>query len=487
MQLLNKYKQLPIQVKASFWFFVCAFLQKAIATISTPIFTRIMTPAEYGQYNVFNSWLGIANILITLCLFYGVYMQGLVKFEDRRKIFSSSLQGLTLFLVVLWSLIYAIGYNFFNNLLSLTTSQMICMFLLIWLGAVFSFWSCEQRVDYKYKLLVTISLIVSFLQPLVGILLVISSTDKVMARIIGLVVVDLICFSWMFFYQMKKGSYKISVAFCKYALAFNIPLVPHYLSQVVLGNSDRIMIGKMVGTSQAGIYSLAYSVALVMTLFNVALGQTVNPWIYKKIKAKSILKIARVIYLLLIFIAVVNLFLIMLAPEIVAVFAPKTYYEAIWTIPPVAMSVYLMFCYDAFAKFAFYYEKTVYIMAASIIGAIVNIILNYLLIPIFGYIVAGYTTLICYLLYVLFHYIFMNKICDKYCDKVRPYNTKIILLITGIFFALALSCLFIYEYIFIRYIIILLFLILLITNNKVILNLFKQLSFIRNEKTKNEK
>lgn len=479
---ITKYKKLPIQIKASFWFFICAFLQKAIGTISTPIFTRLMTPAEYGQFNVFNSWLGIIGILITLCLFYGVYMQGLVKFDRRREIFSSSMQWLTLILVLLWTIIYAIGYRFFNSLLSVTMPQMICMFLLIWLGAVFSFWASEQRVDYRYKFLVTISLIASFLQPLVGILFVISSTDKVMARILGLVLVDLICFSWMFFYQMHKGKYKISFTFCKYALAFNIPLVPHYLSQVVLASSDRIMIGKMVGDSQAGIYSLAYSVALVMTLFNTALGQTIAPWIYKKIKAKNISKISHVIYSLLIFIAVVNLVLIIFAPEIIAIFAPKTYYEAIWTIPPVAMSVYLMFCYDAFAKFAFYYEKTTYIMLASIIGAIANIALNYWLIPIFGYIVAGYTTLICYVLYVLFHYIFMNKICDKYCDKIRPYNTKIILLITVIFFALALSCLFIYDHMLIRYCIIFLCFFVLIIKCKPILNFFQNLYLIRNEK-----
>lgn len=478
----SKYKQLPIQVKASFWFFICAFLQKAIGTISTPIFTRIMTPAEYGQFSVFNSWLGIISIFVTLCLSAGVYMQGLVKFDKKRNLFSSSMQGLTLFLVVLWSLFYVIGYKFFNNLLSLTTSQMICMFLIIWLGAIFSFWSNEQRVDYKYKFLVIISLIASFLQPLVGILFVISSSDKVTARIVGLVLVDLICFSWMFFYQMHKGKYKISFTFCKYALAFNIPLVPHYLSQVVLASSDRIMIGKMVGDSQAGIYSLAYSVALVMTLFNAALRQTVDPWIYKKIKSKNIQKINSIIYLLLIFIAGVNLVLILFAPEIIAIFAPKTYYAAIWTIPPVAMSVYLIFCYDAFAKFAFYYEKTTYIMAASIIGAIANIALNYWLIPIFGYIAAGYTTLICYVLYVLFHYIFMNKICDKYCDKVRPYNTKIILLITSIFFALALSCLFIYEHMLVRYFIITCFLLICAAKHKTILSLFHRFYSIRNEK-----
>ncbi len=479
---LAKYNKLPVQVRASFWFFICAFLQKAIGMISTPIFTRLLTPAEYGQFSVFMSWMGIATIFISLCLYYGVYMQGLVKFDQKRALFSSSMQGLTLVMVIVWSVVYAMGYSFWNQLFSLTTLQMACMFVLIWVSAVFNFWASEQRVDYKYRTLVSITLIASFLQPLIGILFVLASSDKVTARILGLVVVDTACFSWMFFKQMHSGNYKISWSFCKYALLFNIPLVPHYLSQVVLSSSDRIMIGQMVGDTQAGIYSLAYSVALIMTLFNAALSQTINPWIYQQIKANRIERLAPVIYFTLVFIAGVNLLLMLCAPEIIAIFAPKPYYQAIWTIPPVAMSVYFMYAYDAFAKFAFYYEKTVYIMTASIIGAVANIVLNYWLIPIFGYIVAGYTTLLCYVLYVTFHYLFMNKICDKYCQHVRPYNTHIICCITIIFILLSFGILCTYRSVELRLLCVVLFLWFCYHKRHILISYFKQIQLFHSVK-----
>ena len=50
---------------------------------------------------------------------------------------------------------------------------------------------------------------------------------------------------------------------------FNLPLVPHYLSGAILNTADRIMIEKMVGASAAGIYSLAYSVSLIMIGFTL--------------------------------------------------------------------------------------------------------------------------------------------------------------------------------------------------------------------------
>ena len=114
----KKYKTLPVQIKASMWFLLCSFLQKGISTITTPIFTRLLSTAEYGQYNVFNSWLSIITVFVTLNLSAGVYTQGLVKFEKEQKIFSSSLQGLTLFLVCGCAVIYMLFHNFWNELFS---------------------------------------------------------------------------------------------------------------------------------------------------------------------------------------------------------------------------------------------------------------------------------------------------------------------------------------------------------------------------------
>lgn len=61
---LRKYKSLPVQVRASFWFLICSFLQKGIQVISTPIITRLLTTTEFGQYSVFDSWLKILTIFI---------------------------------------------------------------------------------------------------------------------------------------------------------------------------------------------------------------------------------------------------------------------------------------------------------------------------------------------------------------------------------------------------------------------------------------
>ena len=450
-KLVKKYRDFPVQARASFCFLVCAFLQKGISMLTTPIFTRLLSSAEYGQYNVFNSWLSIVSIFVTLRLSMGVYTQGLVKYENERASYTSSLQGLTVFLVLMWTMIYLAARNFWNRIFSLTMVQMMAMLVMIWTSAVFQFWASEQRVQLKYKALLAVTLMVSIAKPIVGIVFVAYADDKVTARIVGLALVELTGYTGLFAVQMLRGKKFFLSIFWKNALLFNIPLIPHYLSQTVLNSADRIMIRNMESEMSAGIYSLAYSVSQIMSLFNTALMQTISPWIYQKIKMKKTEDIADVAYRAMIVIACANLFLIMIAPEIVGLFAPASYYDAIWVVPPVAMSVYFMFCYDLFAKFAFYYEKTKFIMTASVIGAVLNVVLNYIFIGLYGYKAAGYTTLLCYIVYTAGHYAFMNVICKKFCDGKIPYDGKNIIRITSLFLLCGFSLLFTYYNTYIRY------------------------------------
>ena len=391
-----------------------------------------MSTTEYGNFNVFISWYNIVAVIVTLILYSGCFTQGLVKFSDERNIFASSLQGLTLSLVACWTFVYYIFHDFINKILSLTTVQVLVMLLMIWTSSVFNFWATTERVELRYKNLVILTIIVSLAKPILGIVMVTLSSDKVTARILGLAFIEVIAYSGLFFSQLRKGKTFISKKYWRYAFFFNIPLVPHYLSQMILNGADRIMIKKMCGSSEAGIYGLAYSIALIMTLFNSALLQTVEPWIYEKIKNKEIEVIGNVAYPSLLIICIVNLILIAFAPEAVAFFAPKSYHEAIWIIPPVAMSVYFMYSYGLFATFEFYYEKTKLIAIATLLVAILNILLNYFCINKYGYIAAGYTTLACYVTYALFHFTIMKRICNQQLNGRQAYSIKKITIITAI-------------------------------------------------------
>ncbi|MCH5272393.1 MAG: oligosaccharide flippase family protein [Lachnospiraceae bacterium] len=478
--LLNEYKKLPVQIKAALWFFICTVMQKGVTIISTPIFTRLLSTEEYGIYSVFNSWMGIIICFVTLNLYSGVYTQGLVKFDSCRNKFSAAMQGLMLSLVILWFALYIILKNRFNQLFSLTTWQMIAMFLIIWTNGVFGFWSNEQRFEYQYRKLVSVTLAESVLQPLLSILLMILfPMSKVSACIFGIAFAGVLCYGWLCVVQLKKGRCFFAGDIWKYALNFSIPLIPHYLSQIALNGADKIMIKEMVNETAAGIYSLAYTVSRLGTLFNNALLQTLTPWIYKKIKEEKFEDLAFIAYLALVFIGSVNLLTVLFAPEIIRIFAPEAYGDSVWLIPPVAMSVFFMFAYNLFAAFEFYYGKAKYISTATVIGAGLNIVLNYFFIKNFGYMAAGYTTLFCYMIFAYLHYRFMKKICRELMNNVLVYKPKILLSIVSVFLVAGFLLMFTYRFNGIRYSLIALFIVFAIIFRKKIAGIIEYMLRLR--------
>ena len=479
--LIRKYHNIPVQLKASFWFVVCSFVQKGISLITTPIFTRLLTTYEYGKYSVFSSWLNFFTIIITLDICEGVYSQGLVKFEKDKRAFASSMQGLTMCLCLVWLIIYSFFCNFLNSVLLLTTTQVLVMFGLIWTSTIFNFWAAYERVQYRYVKLVFMTLLVAVAKPVISILFIYWFKNRFMARILGLLVAQLI-YIVLFFRQLTEGRTFFHKKYWIYVLKFNVLLLPHYLSTSVINGADRIMIEKMIGVEEAGIYSLAYSVALILSILNSALFQTITPWLYTKIKEKDFTGIPRVAYPTMILIAGINTLLILFAPEIIHIFAPKEYYNAIYVIPPVTMSVFFMFIYGYFACFEFYYEKSHYISFATFIEATLNIGLNYIFIKKYGYYAAGYTTLFCYFLFAFLHYYFMKKVCKQYLEGICVYDWKKILKITISFLCIGFGVAFTYPFPYVRYLLIVIFMGISICKRKSVFKMVEDILLIKKQK-----
>lgn len=450
-KFLDKYHSLSREVKAALWFLACGILQKGIGVIVTPIFTRLLSTDEYGLYTLFDSWLNLLSVVLTLRLSYGVFMQGLIRYDRNKDEYTSALMGLTTLCVLIGLCIYLPAMDFWNGLTGLNTFLMLCLFVAAWAVAMFDFWSTRQRVAYNYRLLVAVTLLQAFVAPVAGVVAVISTeVCKVEARVFCLVAVEMLIFVWMFVYYMRRGRCFYRKDYWLQALKFNVPLVPHYLSQTVLSQADRVMISSMVSRAAAGIYGLASSLSGVMNIVSQAILNSMNPWLYQKIKEGDTRSIARVSYAALALIGGANLVLIAFAPEVIALFAPPEYAEAALYVPALAGSMFVTFMYSLFADFEFYYEKTGLVATASIVGALVNVALNWVFIPLFGALAASFTTLISYLIYVGMHYVYMRRVQRDEMGGVRVYDPKVLLAICGAFALGAAALVLLYQVLVLR-------------------------------------
>ncbi len=479
---VEKYKMLSQEVRASFWFLVCGFLQRGISVITTPIFSRVLTTAEYGDFSVFNTWTNIVTIFATLNLASGVYTRGLIKYGDDREQYTGSLESLLIVCVGVAFAVYLLFQQQWNQFFGLSSSFMYAMFIEILMAAAFQFWSAQQRVDVKYVRLVFFTLVNAFLRPTVGVIAVLSFPEhRLEARIYSMVAVDVLTFGVFFLGFFKNGLKALTTKYWKYALAFNLPLVPHYLSQVVLNQSDRVMIKSLVGSSEAGIYSLAYSLASLMLILNTAVVNTLTPWMYKKIMKKDYSSIGSRTLPILLLIAFANFTLVAFSPEAFLILAPASYHKAIWVIPSVAASTYFIFMYSLFSNFEYYYDKTKFMMGISVAGACLNVLLNYIFIPIYGFYAAGYTTLFCYILYCIGHYLIMRWVSRKYMGGEKVYNMKLIVVISALFLLLCGLMMAVYNYMLIRILLYAVICAIFVARRKDFIRIFAEMRDVKHE------
>lgn len=354
-RIIEKYKEIPIEIKAAFWFMVCSFFQKGITTLTTPIFTRLLSATEYGLFSLFSSWLNILMVIITLKLPGGIYQKELVKKRKKQDELNTALLGLTTAMVAIWFVFYLLNKNFFNSLFGLPTWIVCLMFASILSTTTFDFWAFRQRVNYQYNNLLRVILSVGVLKPILGIILIILIPQhKIESRIISYVAIEVVSYLAIYIGQLKRCKRLFDINIWKWGLKNNIFLVPHYLSQSILCQADRTMIAKYCGNGPVGIYSVAYSISVMMNLVNQSVCDAMNPWINKCIKEDKKFEIRVTAEYIMKVIAGCDLLLVALAPEMISLFAPHEYYEAVWIIPPVGISILFGFMYSFFAVFEFY-------------------------------------------------------------------------------------------------------------------------------------
>lgn len=252
-------------------------------------------------------------------------------------------------------------------------------------------------------------------------------------------------------YQFLKGKCWIDKKYWKFALGMAIPLLPHYLSGMILNKGDQIMISKMVSTSAVAFYSVAYNIGMLVQIFTNAISNSFTPWIYQRIKADKYEKIPETINFLMLLVAAISLGLMLLSPELVLLFGSSGYASAAYVIPPVAASVFFIFLYNILATPQFYFEKTSFLMVSSILAAVVNLGLNYIFIKQYGYVAAGYTTLVCYVLYSIGHAIISRKVMKEFIPGKTLFDYKCVVGLSVLVIFAGIGCNFLFDYKIVRY------------------------------------
>ena len=407
---VKKGRDASVVAKAGLWYTVCNFMFRGMAFITTPIFTRLMSKNELGGFSNFSSWASILLVLTSFDLAQSVIRSKLEHEDDMDSYIWSILCFSTIWTLIVYAVV-CLCPAFFSNFFQIEGKYIHLMFMYLITAPAYNMLVTKHRAFYKYKTFVLLTGIMTVSGTLLSLLMVIMMQDKLAGRLYGYYIPHIVIGACIFIFLVTKGK-KVKTEYWKYACVICLPLVPHELSLYVLSASDKVIVTKLSGTEYTAIYSVAYSAYHIATILFDSMNKAFAPWLLESLHHKKYddVKKTSKIYISIFVMLIIGV--LILAPEIIWILGGKQYAPAVNCIPPLIISCVLQLIYRMYVNIEFYEKKTIGVAIATMIAAAINIILNFVLIPMdleHSYVIASYTTLIGYMFLLIFHYIAVRR------------------------------------------------------------------------------
>ena len=425
--------------KSVVWQLSGKFALQGIAFFTTPIFTRLLTPADYGYTALYASWLSILSLIIGLQVEGSIGNARLEYGEEKLPSYLSSVLSIP---VIMFSLLLIASIIFHKPLSSILGIDSHLVILVV-IQSFFAFIINLEiaRLDQLKK--VEKSTILSVCQTILVVILsltfvIVAKYKKANAKIYGHALpVILFGFSIIFLFYFR-GKKVWNTEYIKFCLSLTIPLILHGIGHLIFSQSDRIMLQKMQGGDVLGIYSVAFSLCCVLTIIYGALNSAWIPFYFDFKQQNNTKEILFHSKRYIKFYTLLSIGFILLSYDVYKLMAPEEYYTGMKIIPLFVLSNFFSFIYLFPVNFEFFKKRTKLIPIATFIAAIINIIVNWILIPKYGILGAAIGTLIAHILLYIFHQIMaclIDKVGYEYKNiKIFIYPMIIMCLVCTTFF-----------------------------------------------------
>lgn len=441
-----------VVIKSAVWYTVSNFLVKALGFITVPLLTRYLTQAEFGIYNNFISWMAVLTYVVSLSL-EATIISAKKDFNSDLSNYAYSLMILSSMLALFWLIIVNSLSAFFVPLLQIDLVYINAIFIYLFFSPFVTIFQTWERFIYKYKINVLISVVIALGVVICTVCFIVVLTNNLSGAVFGRIIPTVLAGIALLIYMIKIGS-KCKVKYWKYAVPIVLPYIPHLLSMTLLGTINKLFIMQYCGPEETALYSLAYTCGVMATTLITSLNGAFSPWLGDKLTSKEYSKIKSVSKGYLLIFSILALAISLFAPEALLLLGGEEYLIAINLIPPIAMTCILQFVYTMYVNIEQYEKKTKGMAVASVLAALLNMILDAVLIPWMGYAVAPYASVAAYVFLMIAHMFLVSRL-----KLLFVYKTSFIV------FLVILSCLalgmmtFLYPFNLVRWLLVLLLLI----------------------------
>ena len=372
---------------------------KLIAFLMVPLYTNAFQTAEYGMIDLLNTIAVILVPVITLNIGEAIMRFGIDEETDKNEIscvgilFASS-SFLLAFLVI------PIMHFFPSLKVSLPLVYLFCVAQGLYLIFSYNLRGQERLAQYAIGNILC-TFLMAGLNILFIVILKLGIEGYFYAYIIAYFLSTLYCIAVGDVLKTIRH-FKINSNLAKQMVKYSIVLVPNSFMWWIMNSSDHIMVTSMIGIAENGIYAISYRIPSILSSFSQIFNQA---WSYSAIhedKSEDRTAFNNKMYDKLVSSQLLlTSLLILLMKPFLSLYVSKAYYEA-WKYTPYLLVGYFFLTMGTFLSTSYTVNKDSkgFLISGSI-GAVINIALNALLIPIFGVHGAAFATCISYFVCIL--------------------------------------------------------------------------------------
>ncbi|MBI5789095.1 MAG: flippase [Candidatus Schekmanbacteria bacterium] len=375
---------------------------KIVGFLLIPLYTRYLTPADYGILSLCSLFGSFLFIFLNLGMSSAIFKNYFKAETPEGKNLVLSTSGFIMLLISLPVMGIIIVNSAGISRLLLGSPVYANAVIIVSLTGVFSQlakipFSCLRAQgeskkyavltlsDTGFTLLLTIFLVVAFKKGFWGILI---------SQCLAGLLVCLILIPWI----LRDVPFRFSLTEAKSLLRFGVPLIFSGIGGIILTLSDRYMLKMYSTLDQVGIYSLGYRFGEILWFLAWAFQLAWPQFVFSNEKSPNANELySKTSTYFFAIMSFVCLSLSILAREIIILATTPKFLEAYRVIPIIALSQLFYGLFNVVAVGVYLKSKTSYFSTAVGIAALLNVGLNFLWIPSFGMMGAAYATLLAYI------------------------------------------------------------------------------------------
>jgi len=388
----NKKNENKRFLKDSSIYFSTSIISAGINFLTLPIFTRYLSPADYGIVALFLMFGQVSAGLVSLGLQSASYRY-YFKYKDNLDLYRTLNSSILIFLILVYFLsglsIYYLADWFskqiFNEKISGTLIQWSFLSgCLEYLFIYFTFILTAQLRSFTFSI---ISIARALILPILTIYFIFGHSLTYLSIIYATLITQVLMIICLVGLTANLIRIKFSIFYFSKALKFSYPMILRLGIGMIHKSFDKIMLTNFSNLSSVGYYSIGEKVASTLKVMMDSIGKVWNPYFQNKAYVntkKSKEEIAKRYLEISFFIMFLGLSIICFSEEIIKLLTTEEFYPAMFITPVYIYYILFGIMGMISVQQIQFSEKTLYMLPASIVGVLINIILNIILIPKFG-------------------------------------------------------------------------------------------------------